>query len=205
MSFNINDLETGDMLLFSPSTKTEHGIMKYLDWMIQSATDSSYTHVAFVLKDPTFIHPVLKGLYIWESSYEGTPDPQDDKIKFGVQITPLHQCIQNFNGKIFVRKMTKGENSITSEKLQKIHNIVYDKPYDIMPTDWIQAWVRKDYSPQKTDRFWCSALVSYILVKLGMLDSTLDWSMIRPSDLSSSSNYLKFTDSCCYGDDTCLS
>ena len=204
MSCNINDLNTGDMLLFSPSTKTEHGYMKYLDWMIQSATDSSYTHVAFVLKDPAFIHPSLKGLYIWESSYEGTPDPQDGKVKFGVQITPLHQCIANFDGKIFVRKMTKGENSITSEKLKKIHNIVYDKPYDIMPKDWIEAWFRKDSSPQKTDRFWCSALVSYILVELGMLKKNLDWSMIRPSDLSSFSNYLKFTDSCCYGDDTCL-
>ena len=99
MSININDLETGDILLFSPSTKTEHGIMRFLDWMIQSTTDSSYTHVAFVLKDPTFINPVLKGLYIWESAYEGTPDPQDGKIKFGVQITPLHQCIHNFDGK----------------------------------------------------------------------------------------------------------
>ena len=102
--FTINDLATGDMLLFSPSTKTVHGYMRFLDWMIQSTTDSSYTHVAFVLKDPTFIHPVLKGLYIWESGYEGTPDPQDGKVKFGVQITPLHQCIANFDGQIFVQK-----------------------------------------------------------------------------------------------------
>ena len=64
MSCNINDLETGDMLFFSPSAKTVRGYMRFLDWLIQSATDSSYTHVAFVLKDPTFIHPVLKCLYI---------------------------------------------------------------------------------------------------------------------------------------------
>ena len=204
MSITINNLETGDMLLFSPSTKTERGFMKYLDWMIQSTTDSSYTHVAFVLKDPTFIHPVLKGLYIWESSYEGSPDPQDGKVKFGVQITPLHQCIANFEGQIFVRQLTKGREAITNRKLEEIHNIVYDKPYNIMPKDWIQAWFREDSSPQKTDRFWCSALVSYILVKLGLLKKKLDWSMIRPSDLSSKSNYLTYTDSCCYGDDTCL-
>ena len=192
------------MLLFSPSTKTEHGVMRFLDWMIQSTTDSSYTHVAFVLKDPTFIHPVLKGLYVWESGYEGTPDPQDGKVKFGVQITPLHQCIQNFNGKLFVRKLKKGRETITRKKLEEIHNIVYEKPYDIMPKDWVQAWFRQDSSPQKTDRFWCSALVSFILVKLGFLKKKLDWSMIRPCDLSSTSDYLTYTDICSYDNDDCL-
>ena len=204
MTINIDDLDTGDMLLFSPSTKTEHGVMRFLDWMIQSTTDSSYTHVAFVLKDPTFIHPVLKGLYVWESGYEGTPDPQDGKVKFGVQITPLHQCIQNFNGKLFVRKLKKGRETITRKKLEEIHNIVYEKPYDIMPKDWVQAWFRQDSSPQKTDRFWCSALVSFILVKLGFLKKKLDWSMIRPCDLSSTSDYLTYTDICSYDNDECL-
>jgi len=204
MTINIDDLETGDMLLFSPSTKTEHGVMRFLDWMIQSTTDSSYTHVAFVLKDPTFIHPVLKGLYVWESGYEGTPDPQDGKVKFGVQIAPLHQCIQNFNGKLFVRKLKKGRETITRKKLEEIHNIVYEKPYDIMPKDWAQAWFRQDSSPQKTDRFWCSALVSFILVKLGFLKKKLDWSMIRPCDLSSTSDYLTYTDICSYDNDACL-
>ena len=87
MSCSINDLDTGDILLFSPSIKDDGIFMKVLDWIIQTATHSPYTHVAFVLKNPEFIHPVLKGLYIWESSYEGTPDPQDGKIKFGVPKT----------------------------------------------------------------------------------------------------------------------
>ena len=38
-----------------------------------------------VLKDPSFLHPTLKGLYVWESSWEGKADPQDGKIKLGVQ------------------------------------------------------------------------------------------------------------------------
>ena len=48
-----------------------------------------------VLKDPAFIHPNLKGYYgIWESGREGKPDPQDNKIKLGVQITPFHQIYE---------------------------------------------------------------------------------------------------------------
>mgnify|MGYP003314684960 CR=1 FL=1 len=46
-----------------------------------------------VLRDPTYIDPKLKGLYIWESSEEKNPDPQDGKKKIGVQITPLKELL----------------------------------------------------------------------------------------------------------------
>ena len=60
-----------------------------------------------VLKDPEFIHPTLKGTYIWESSWEGTPDPQDGINKFGVQITPLSELLNAYkgNGHIIVRRV----------------------------------------------------------------------------------------------------
>lgn len=204
MSCNIADLETGDILLFEPDQKVDKGFMKIFDWVIQTATHSTYTHVAFVLKDPTFIHPTLKGLYMWESGYEGKPDPQDGLIKLGVQITPIHECFRSFKGKVYVRKMSEGRDRITNTILEQIHDVVYNKPYDTFPKDWIEALFRKDTDPQKTDRFWCSALVSYILVKLDFLDADLDWSMIRPSDLSSASNYLMFKNGCCYGEDICI-
>ena len=115
----MNDLNTGDMLLFSPSKKGRFGFLKALDWLIETTTHSPYTHVAFVLKDPTFIHPHLKGLYIWESGYEGTRDPQDGKIKLGVQITSLHQCICNFEGDIYIRKMTMFKGTIVVGAIHK--------------------------------------------------------------------------------------
>ena len=43
---------------------------------------------------------------------------------------------------------------------------------------------RKDLEPQKTDRFWCSALVGYIYTKCGLLDPGTDWSNLRASDFS---------------------
>ena len=63
---------------------------------------------------------------------------------------------------------------------------------------------RKDNHPQKTDRFWCSALVGYFWVQLGFLPETTDWSTLRPSDLSSSSDQLTLCDGCEYGPDTTL-
>ena len=44
-----------------------------------------------ILKDPVFIHPNLKGYYVWQSSWTGKLDPQDDEIKLGVQITPFDE------------------------------------------------------------------------------------------------------------------
>jgi hypothetical protein len=196
----MNNLNTGDILLFSPD-KSSNYFFRILDLGIRYFTKSEFTHVAMVLKNPTFIHNNLKGLYIWESSWEGTPDPQDDKIKLGVQITPLHEFLDTYKGKIYVRKLKKGNNLITIDKLQDIHKIVYDKPYDYMPKDWINAINRYDSEPQKTSRFWCSALVCFILSKLGFVNKSLDWSLIRPSDLSSTTNFVKFIDCCNYSGD----
>ena len=176
------NLNTGDILLFDYEGGGSMGIFS---WLIKKATKSNITHVGMVLKDPVFINPSLKGYYVWESGWEGTPDPQDGKVKFGVQITPFEEIFQNYkkkNGKIYVRRVTCPRNLFTTEKLLQIHEIVYDKIYDIIPTDWIEAAFRRDDNPQKTSRFWCSALVGYIYTQCGCLHPGTDWSMIRPSD-----------------------
>ena len=176
------NLNTGDILLFDYEGGGSMGIFS---WLIKKVTKSNITHVGMVLKDPVFINPSLKGYYVWESGWEGTPDPQDGKVKFGVQITPFEEIFQNYkkkNGKIYVRRVTCPINLFTTEKLLQIHEIVYDKIYDIIPTDWIEAAFRRDDNPQKTSRFWCSALVGYIYTQCGCLHPGTDWSMIRPSD-----------------------
>ena len=147
-----------------------------------------------VLKDPTFINKDFKGLYIWESSWEGHPDPQDDKIKLGVQITPLEEILHAYQGKghVFIRKLACGKETFNSTIMQDIHSVVYDKPYDIVPKDWIEAFFKKDDHPQKTDRFWCSALVGYIYTRVGVLTPETDWSMLTPNDFSLSGENLSY-------------
>ena len=136
---------------------------------------------------PSVTEKPLTGTFFWESSYEGTPDPQDGKVKLGVQITPLAEILESYrktNSGIYVRKLLKDKNPFTVEKLTQIHNVVYDKPYDIVPTDWIGALFKKDSEPQKTSRFWCSALVGYIYTQAGILPPDTDWSILTPADFS---------------------
>ena len=176
----MDTLKTGDLLLFNNHSG---GIFGAFTSLIKWGTHSNYTHIGMVLKDPTFIHPSLRGLYVWESTFNGSPDPQDNKIKLGVQITPLHECLKFEDRSVFLRRINSND-VFTDDKLREIHNIVYEKPYDIAPKDWVQAFFRRDSDPQKTDRFWCSALVGYIYTKIGILDANTDWSILRPSDFS---------------------
>ena len=81
--------------------------------------------------------------------------------------------------------------------MDKIHKVVYDKPYDINLKDWIQAMDDKDSDPQKVDRFWCSALVGYIYTKSGILSDETDWSVLKPCDFSIEYNdNLEFSKDC---------
>ena len=65
-----------------------------------------------------------------------------------------------------------------------------------MPQDWIEALFRKDKHPQKTSRFWCSALVGYIYAKCGIIDAKTDWTIMRPNDFSLDGDNLKYINNC---------
>ena len=176
---DLNELNTGDLILFSNSDTLFSKIIQYF-------TKSSYSHIGMVVRDPNFTSKKLEGLFLWESGLETFCDAEDNQIKLGVQISDLSKVIEDSNKnqtKLYVRKLINPPNF---EKLKDIHDVVHNKPYDLVPKDWIEALERKDDTPQKTDRFWCSALVGYIYTQLGLLSENTDWSILRPSDFSSS-------------------
>lgn len=187
-------LKTGDLLLCD---NLSHGFFGYLSWIIKFFTYSDFSHIAMVIKDPTFIHPSLTGLYVWESGEESVPDVEDNKKKFGVQIISYKNFIKKYPGKIYVRKILcqsdEQYQSIFCNKdiLTHIHEIVYNKPYDVIISDWIDSYLQIDPSPQKTSRFWCSALVGFFYTKFGLLDKNTDWSILQPRFFSSENKSLK--------------
>lgn len=185
----MENLKTGDLLLFSYPNGG------FLDSLIYWGTHSNYSHIGMVLKDPTFIHPALRGTYVWQSNWTGKPDPQDNKIKLGVQITPINELVNTYKGSghCFYRTINC-KNNFSDENLKKVHDVVYNKPYDICPLDWFEAFLKKDPEPQKKDRFWCSALVGYIYTECGILEKNTDWSILSPSDFSLSGENIKFCD-----------
>jgi hypothetical protein len=67
-------------------------------------------------------------------------------------------------------------------------------PYDINPCDWIKCYFDESKTlpqieaggqrDQKTTSFWCSALISFVLVVAGFLDKAVPWTVITPHDYS---------------------
>jgi len=182
-----NTLKTGDLLLCDDLAYGSWGLFS---WLIKFVTKSDFSHVGMIVKDPDFTETPLKGTFVWTSGISNVPDPEDKTKKFGVQFIPFDHFIQTYGGKIFLRRIEFEHNEeyysiFETNKLKQIHQVVYDKPYDVVITDWIEAFCKKDPTPQKTSRFFCSALIGYIYTKLNLLDDNTDWSIISPSFFSS--------------------
>jgi hypothetical protein len=174
-------LKTGDILLFSE--QPSNVLLKILDCLVKKCTCSIYSHSAIVIVDPPFA-PKCKGTFVWESSWHGTKDPQDNIVKFGVQLTPIEFYMENYPGNVSVYKREPLErNLFTNKKLIEIHKKVYMHEYDTRVKDWCSALFKKRIENQ-TDVFTCSAFVSYVLTELEILDKTTAWTVISAADLS---------------------
>lgn len=187
---DVSNLETGDILLFDENP--DACCLGILDGLIKSCTESIYCHAAVVLKNPPWV-PERPGLYVWESTYHGQPDPQDGLVKFGVQTTPLSWYINDYPGLVtmYVRKCTTPQ-LWTNEKLRQIHTQVYGKTYDILPQDWFEALVQVDLFEPRTNTFFCSALVAYILAKVGIIAEDTNWTKVSPQQLSTQEGNIRW-------------
>ena len=172
--------DTGDIIFFYGGG----WISNIIAWI----TGSSYSHMAMILKDPVNINIKLEGLYIIESNYPTSskykhehplllPEITSKYITNGVQITPFEDIFKRGQN-LYYRKLNCLRNNDFRKKVKKIHDKVHHKPYDLDFKDWLSAEINiiinniknKTYNPiikrDRTDKFWCSALIGYFYVKL---------------------------------------
>lgn len=175
----INGLKTGDIILFN-------GVKYWISYFIELFTRSEISHVGMVLKDPTYIHPSLKGYYMLESGEENFPDAVEHKIKFGVQIVNLRKVIEGYQGKIFFRKLKITDDN--KEKQRKIETTladtwikIKDLPYDDYPWDVVRVIFGIQCGDLKrTKTFFCSALLTFLLDQFQFFNSPICWDTIIP-------------------------
>lgn len=117
---------------------------------------------------------IFKYLFYKSNARNDNDNDNDNDIESSQYLLETHK-----------RRHYHTEDPFTHEKMKEIHSCVYNKPYDIVVRDWIEAYCKKDPDPQKISRFWCSALAAFIYTKVGLLDEKTDWSIIRPSFFSS--------------------
>lgn len=179
----LNELNTGDIVLF----KGKSILSKTLEYFGKSA----YSHVGIILKNPKFLNEELDdGYYILESTFDGVPDSENHNIKVGVQIHDFENTLRESpENSVYIRKVHCKRDDKFYETFSEIHKKIHNTPYDLRLKDWCDALIDLDYpltkitSENDTNQFWCSAMVSYVLNRLGIIDN-LPFSIIAPRDFS---------------------
>jgi hypothetical protein len=179
--FILDNCDTGDILLYNSRT--------IVGRIIEYCTYSKFSHVVMILKNPIHIDPSLTGLYIIESGKENIPDVISGKKILGVQIIPLEKALEYFDNayvfNLYYRKLNCERNTEFNNKVTNVIKKVEGSPYDLNVIDWVKARFDIEIGDcHKTNTFWCSALVSYLYVKMGLLDPDLSWSLIPPKKFS---------------------
>lgn len=194
----IPHFETGDLLLYNT---TRYWYSRAIEWF----TSSNYSHVSMVLRRPTWLDPSLceEEYYVLESGSERFPDAVSGNFKFGVQVCPLSKVWAEYAsqgyGHLYVRRMryldaaTVGQDALI-DGIKTAYAKVKACPYDLNPCDWIKCYFDEHKTleqidntaqrDQKTTSFWCSALMSFVLVVAGFLDKSVPWTVITPYDFS---------------------
>ena len=190
-------LRTGDIILFNEYSN--NCIFSYVEATIRFLTNSPYSHVGIVIVDPPW---APKGTYIWDSSVHMHPDPQDNKIKYGIALVRLEDYLENIDGKQQLYKRSPKNPEVykrfSIEKMQKIHDDVYGKHYDFDIGHWIAGFFHI-LIPRSTTQFFCSAFASYVLTQVGVLSPDTDWTIVSPDMLSQNGKRLEWLEE--YGPD----
>lgn len=152
--------------------------------------------------------------YVLESGSETFPDAVSGNFKFGVQVCPLSKVWDEYASKgyghLYVRRIrfindsdsagaseNEGPAALTlklKDGIKAAYAKVSSCPYDLNPCDWIKSYFDESNTleqieathqrDQKTTSFWCSALISFVLVVSGVLDKSVPWTVITPYDFS---------------------
>jgi len=192
-----NTLETGDIILYD----TRFWYSK----LIQFLSDGPYSHISIVLKQPIWLDEKLTdNYYLLESGGEKFKDSETDKKVYGVQIIPLDKIIDEYKnkgyGKLYYRKLKSSiPMEVLQHKIKESYFKIQARPYDFNPFDWLKAYYEVDKNIddktltkkyQNIQKFWCSALVSYIYVECGLLDKNIPWTIVTPNDFYYKYQYL---------------
>jgi len=177
----IDTCQTGDILLYNSNT--------FVGRTIEVLSFSKFSHISIILRDPIYINPELKGLYILESGSEQIDDVISGKKVIGVQVIPLEYVLNQYEngnyGYLYYRKLECDRGEEFHKKMKDIILKTDGTCYDINPVDWIKAEFQIELgNEQKDNTFWCSALVTYVYIQLGFLDNSLPWTIIAPRRFS---------------------
>lgn len=185
-------METGDLILFSGTSCSS--------CLLECCGCSQYSHVGMVISNPRFFNSELPdGMYILESGRKYIPDSEQHTLKNGVQLHLLSDFLETCpKQSVYIRRISCERNDSFYEKLSQLYSKIRNQPYDMNVWDWIRAEYNLFFplpispSYQFTDRYWCSALIAYLLFHLQLIEP-VNWSFVAPREFSAKGTQITFT------------
>ena len=174
-------MNTGDIILFETNN--------FLDSLFNWSKTKKIVHVCIILKDPAFLHPDLKGVYIMESNLQGI------NAESVTTIYPLAEILSKTPSySIFWRSLNCDRKLLSDDKMLDIFCTIRKKPYDICSMEWIENSLQRGV--QHREYVWGSALIGYVYSTCGIIDRTQDWTTLIPADFSEDCKMLNFVNDC---------
>ena len=171
-----------DILLFQSNFRSFFG---WWAWIVATVTQSKWTHVALVLKNPTYIDPSYDGVYVLESGSEKWSK------RWGVIVSPFSKILNDKSHKLIAYRSISV--NIPNTQMEIVYNTIKDKKYDTNVLELLGNELRSSWlaNPRELDKFVCSSLVGYVYTALGLLDNDTPWFYMQPWHFSSENKDLK--------------
>ncbi|WP_448549048.1 hypothetical protein [Thalassotalea fusca] len=203
----LNDLieqaETGDLILFAGSQPYSLRIRRF--------TQSRYSHVAIVIKEPEFNdgNPC-----VWQAtSSEHAGVLRQNKVQMGIQLNNLKSALADYSNKddgavISYRKAmhTDTSRAIMRDNWPEVRKLILandGKPYtNDMDGLYVMGLMEID-NPNKEDYF-CAGLVAQTLMDMALLETTIVQYQYAPRDFSELQNALPLAQPMNYGPETII-
>lgn len=178
-----DSLKTGDLVIFSGKSA--------LSSIIKLFSGGKWSHVGMVLRLPEFDNMIL----LWESTtLSNITDIETHAATKGVQLVPLSQRINSYDGEINIRQLDKPVTAEMFHALAECRRMLSGKPYEKNELELIRAaydGIGGASHGEDLSSVFCSELVAEAYQAMGLLPEYpqgLPSNEYTPMDFSSRKN-----------------
>jgi hypothetical protein len=168
-----DQLDCGDIVLFSGNS--------FVSRLIRRFTNSEWSHVGITMRIYDY-----DMLMLFESTTLSNVKSMDGTYKKGVQVVPLSERIEAYDGKVAVRKYLGLVDDEFVGKMINFRNEVKDLPYEKDKLELIKSAYDGLFGQNHEDlsSVFCSELVAECLQYLSVLDKNEVSNEYTPNDFS---------------------
>ena len=172
-------IQTGDIILFSG----KGGISAGIKWF----TNSKWSHVGMALKLVDW-----DAILLWESTTLGNvKDIMSGTERKGVQLVPLSDRLQKYNGEVSIRFLQGIDRTDTMKNLlRELRAEVKGRKYEKSEIELIKSAYDGPFGTNIEDlsTLFCSELVAEAYQRIGILSHDIPSNEYTPNDFSDAKN-----------------